>query len=87
MEWLEVKSEKSTLQNLREFVKKLNPIFPRGELYSSSTNWENGLRVIRVFISNYKSMYVINKWDEIYIKQYNITESKLLEFLEHADNV
>ena len=84
MEWLEVKSEKSTLQNLREFVKKLNPIFPEGELYSSSTDWENGLCVIRVYISNY-SMYVINKWDEIYIKQYNITESKLLEFLEHAD--
>ena len=85
MEWLEVKSEKSTLQNLREFVKKLNPIFPGGELYSSSTDWENGLCVIRVYISNYKNMYVKNKWDEVYIKQYNITESKLLEFLEHAD--
>lgn len=85
MEYLKVKAEMSTLQLLRVFVEKLNSIFPGGELYSSTTDWENGLCVIKVYISNYKKKGVINKWDEVYIKQYNITESKLLEFLEHVD--
>ena len=85
MEWLNVKSEKSILQHLREFIGKLNSIFPEGELYSTTTDWENGLCVIKVYISNYKSVNVRNEWRDIYIKRYRITESKLMEFLEHAD--
>ena len=69
MEWVEVKSEKSTLQYLREFVSKLDSIFPEGELYSSTTDWKNGLHVIKVYISNYKSASVRDEWDKIYIKQ------------------
>ena len=78
-------SVKTTLQHLREFVSKLDSIFPGGELYSSSIDWENGLCVIKVYISNYKSVSVRDEWDKIYIKQYKITESKLLGFLEHAE--
>ena len=85
MELLKVKAEKSITQRLSEFVEKLNPIFPEGKLYSASTDWRKGCYIIRVYISNYKRMSVVNKWNDIYIKQYNITESKLLEFLEHAD--